>query len=73
MGVSANTGYIDDNIIFNMIRAVSSHKFKDPSWHNIALFNGYLWATVDYDSRQIIITRDAVEGYNELNENHNPQ
>ena len=40
---------------------------------NMALFNGFLWATVDYDSRQIIITRDAVEGYNELNENHNPQ
>ena len=40
---------------------------------NIALFNGFLWATVDYDSRQIIITRDAVEGDNELNENHNPQ
>ena len=39
----------------------------------IALFNGFLWTTVDYDSRQIIITRDAVEGDNELNENHKAQ
>ena len=34
-------------------------------WDNIASFNDFLWATVDYDSRQIIITRDAVEGDND--------
>ena len=40
---------------------------------NIALFNGFLCHTGDYDSRQFIISRGGAEGDNELCENHNPQ
>ena len=40
---------------------------------NIALFNGFLWHTGDYDSREIIMTRGAAEGDNDFRENQNPQ
>ena len=44
-----------------------------PRWYNMALFNGFLWHTGDYDSREIIITRGAAEGDNDFRENQNPQ
>ena len=40
---------------------------------NMALFNGFLWHTGDYDSREIIMTRGAAEGDNDFCENQNPQ